>query len=313
MSDALTVSPAGFFWQSAKRPLDVRVYGEFSLPARWDPATQNTVDMNERDELSWGDYWKHYKDGTWRGVVGERSGVPALAKILSPSYPHNSTSIPDQIRAEEFLRELAGREKSGKMPNLSVITLDEDHTNGTSPGSPTPRAMVADNDLALGQIVERLSQSPAWPSLGVFVLEDDAQNGPDHVDAHRSVLLVASPYARAHAVDSTFYTTASVLHSIEQILGLAPLSQYDSGAAPLWNAFSRRPDVTQFVHLPNTWPLGEMNPQAFRSNIPARDLGEADEADEVELNREIWESVRPGSAPPPPRRSWVLRDLPAAR
>jgi len=166
--------------------------------------------------------------------------------------------------------------------------------------------MVADNDLALGLIVERLSQSPAWSSLAVFVLEDDAQNGPDHVDAHRSVLLVASPYARRDAVDSTFYTTASVLRTIEEILGLAPLSQYDAGATPLWNAFTRRPDSTAFSHLPNTWPLHELNPSAFRSRIPASDLAEADEADEMELNREIWESVHPRSVPPPVRRSWVL-------
>src|SRR3989441_4082746 len=112
--------------------------------------------------------------------------------------------------------------------------------------------MVADNDLALGLIVERLSESPAWPSLAVFVLEDDAQNGPDHVDAHRSILLVASPYARQNAVDSTFYTTASVLRTIEGILGLPPLSQYDAGATPLWNAFTRRPDSTPFVHLPRS-------------------------------------------------------------
>jgi len=166
--------------------------------------------------------------------------------------------------------------------------------------------MVADNDLALGLIVERLCESPVWPSLAVFVLEDDAQNGPDHVDAHRSVLLVASPYAHHEVVDSTFYTTASVLRSIEQILGLPPLSQYDAGATPLWNAFSSRLDATPFVHVPNTWPLTELNPTAFRSRIPARDLAEADAADEMELNREIWESVHPRSVPPPVRRSWVL-------
>src|SRR5437879_4697798 len=113
--------------------------------------------------------------------------------------------------------------------------------------------MVAENDLALGHIVERLSHSAVWPSLAVFVLEDDAQNGPDHVDAHRSVLLVASPHARRGAVDSTFYTTSSVVRSIELILGLGPLSQYDAGATPLWNAFAERPDPTPFTHLPSAW------------------------------------------------------------
>jgi len=163
--------------------------------------------------------------------------------------------------------------------------------------------MVADNDLALGQIVERLSRSPSWSSLAVLVLEDDAQNGPDHVDAHRSVLLLASPYARGGSVDSTLYTTSTVLRSIELILGLAPLSQYDAAATPLWNAFADRPDTTPFTHVANAWPLDELNPRAFRSRIPARDLAEADAADEALLNWEIWTSVRPGSTPPPIRRS----------
>ena len=173
--------------------------------------------------------------------------------------------------------------------------------------------MVADNDLVLGQIVERLSRSASWSSLAVFVLEDDAQNGPDHVDAHRSVLLLASPYARSGTVDSTFYTTSSVLRSIELILGLEPLSQYDAAATPLWNAFSGRLDSTSFSAVPNTWPLGELNPRAFRSRIPARDLAEADAADEALLNWEIWTSVRPGTSPPPIRRSLVLRASPDVR
>src|SRR5207249_11288100 len=187
------------------------------------------------------------------------------------------------------------------------------HTVGRQASRPTPRAMVADNDLALGLIVERLSQSPAWASLAVFVLEDDAQNGPDHVDAHRSVLLVASPYARRDAVDSTFYTTASVLRTIEGILGLPPLSQYDAVATPLWNAFTRRPDSTPFVHLPSTWPLHELNPSAFRSRFSARDRSEADEWAEMELNGEIRECVHRGSAPPPVRQSWLIGERRPAR
>src|SRR4029077_21015826 len=119
----------------------------------------------------------------------------------------------------------------------------------------------------------------------------------------RSVLLVASPYARRDAVDSTFYTTASVLRTIEGILRRRPRCQYATGTTPLWNAFTGRPDATSFVHLPDTWPLHELNPSAFRSRIPARDLAGADEADEMELNREIWESVRPGERMPAPRRA----------
>ncbi len=238
-----------------------------------------------------------------------RTYIPGLKDITAVNYPGFVLAIPDTTRARLFADSVASWDQRDRFPDLVILWLPRDHTRGRDASAPTPRAMVADNDLALGQIVERLSQSPAWPSLAVFVLEDDAQNGPDHVDAHRSVLLVASPYARRGMVDSTFYTTASVLRSIEEILGLAPLSQYDAGATPLWNGFARRPDSTSFVHLPNTWSLDERNPSAFRSRIPARDLAEADAADEVELNREIWQSVHPGSAPPPVRRSWTLRNL----
>ena len=163
--------------------------------------------------------------------------------------------------------------------------------------------MVADNDLALGLVIERLSRSPAWPSLALFAVEDDAQNGPDHVDAHRSVLVVASPYARRGAVDSTFYTTSSVVRSIGLILDLPPLSQYDAAATPLFNAFSPRLDSTSFVHIPSAWPLDDRNKEAFRSRIPGRDLARPDVADAAMLNWEIWISVRPDAAPPPVHRS----------
>jgi YVTN family beta-propeller protein len=237
-----------------------------------------------------------------------RTDIAGLKNITATNYPGFVLAIPDTTRARLFADSVASWDRQGRFPDLVIMWLPRDHTLGRQASQPTPRAMVAENDLALGLIVERLARSPVWPSLAAFVLEDDAQNGPDHVDAHRSVLLVASPFARRDAVDSTFYTTASVLRTIEEILGLAPLSQYDAAATPLWNAFTRRPDSTAFVHLTNTWPLTELNPTAFRSRIPARDLAEPDAADEVELNREIWESVHPGSAAPPVRQSWVLAE-----
>ncbi len=308
MSDALTVSPAGFFWQSAKKPLDVRVYGEFSLPARWNPATQNTVDMNERDELSWGDYWKHYKEGTWRSVVGEHSGVPALAKILSPSYPHNSTSIPDQIRAEEYLRELAGREKSGKMPNLSVITLDEDHTNGTSPGSATPRAMVADNDLALGRIVEGISKSRFWPQSLILVVEDDAQDGWDHVDGHRTVALAIGPHIRRGVVDSNFYTHTGLVRTIQDIFEIPARTRYASNARAMTSVFTPDADLTPYKCLPARVALDEMNPPlaslkgkplwAARQSL-AMNWSRPDDIRADVLNRILWWNAKGFETPYP--------------
>jgi hypothetical protein len=188
---------------------------------------------------------------------------------------------------------------------LVILYLPRDHTVGRSADQPTPRAMVADNDLALGRVVERLSRSSFWSALTLFALEDDAQNGPDHVDAHRSVLLVASPYARRGVVDSTLYTTSSVLRTIGALLGLPPLSQYDAGATPLWAAFGTRPDATPFAALPNRWPLDERNVHAFRSRVPAGDLARPDRADEAELNAEIWASVRPHERTPAPRTGFL--------
>jgi len=265
------------------------------------------------------------RKGLWVVNFGERSETDSgpggsthtklsgLDSITVPSYPAFRLEIRDTTRARLFADSVASWDRQGRFPDLVFLWLPRDHTYGRAGGQPTPRSMVADNDLALGQVVERLSLSPAWDSLAVFVLEDDAQNGPDHVDAHRSVLLVASPYAKSGVVDSTFYTTSSVVRSIGQLLGLPPLSQYDSAATPLWNAFARRPDSTPFAVLPNTWSLDEMNPQAYRSPIPPGDFAVADRADEVLLNREIWQSVHPRSAAPPVRRAWVLGEQPPAR
>ncbi|HET7790254.1 MAG TPA: bifunctional YncE family protein/alkaline phosphatase family protein [Gemmatimonadales bacterium] len=247
------------------------------------------------------------------GVEGEQSdsayhtNFPGLKRITDLHYPSFVLAIPDTVRARMFSDSVDSWDRQGKFPDLVFLYLPRDHTLGRRPEALTPRAMVADNDLALGRVVERLTRSPAWASLAVFALEDDAQNGPDHVDAHRSVFLVASPFARAGAVDSTFYTTSSVVRTIGLLLGLPPLSQYDAAATPLWPAFSARADLSPFTALANRWPLDERTPHAARSTIPARDLAERpDAADDQLLNAEIWESVRPGERVPAPRHRFVL-------
>jgi hypothetical protein len=310
MSDALTVSPAGFFWQSAKRPLDVRVYGEFGLPARWDPETQSTVDINERQMLSWSDYWKLYKEGKWQAAVGARSGVPALANILSPRYPYSSTSIPDQIRAEEFLRELAEREKTGEMPNLSVLTLNEDHTNGTRPGSPTPRAMVADNDLALGRIVEALSKSRFWEHSLILVVEDDAQDGFDHVDGYRTVALAIGPHVRRGVVDSNFYTHTSMVRTIQDIFEISPRTRFASSARAMTSVFTPEADVAPYECLPARVALDEMNQPlaaldgrklwAARQSL-AMKWSHPDDVRADVLNRILWWDAKGYATPYPVR------------
>src|SRR5262249_11963102 len=147
-----------------------------------------------------------------------------------------------------FLKEYHEFEKADKMPRFIVMSLGEDHTTGTTPGTFTPKACVASNDLALGRPVEEVSHSKYWKETAIFVIEDDAQNGPDHVDAHRTVALVVSPYTKRKFVDSTQYSTVSMVRSIELILGLSPLSQYDAAARPMYNSFTDRADVTPYTH-----------------------------------------------------------------
>lgn len=236
-----------------------------------------------------------------------RTNIKGLKGITADRYPGFVMSIPDTVRATLFADSVASWERQGRFPDLVILYLPRDHTVGRRADQPTPRAMVADNDLAVGRVVDRLSRSSFWSSLALFAIEDDAQDGPDHVDAHRSVLLVASPYARRGAVDSTFYTTSSVLRTIGILLGLPPLSQYDAGATPLWAAFTSRPDAGPFTTVPNRWPLDERNPHAFRSRVPDGDLARPDRADEEELNAEIWASVRPHERIPAPRTGFLLR------
>jgi hypothetical protein len=260
MSDALTVAPTGFFWQGAPKAPSVRIYGEFSLPAHWDASKQSAVDMNEDDIKRWGEYWKLYKEGNWQEAVGERSGVPALQKIMDTRYPVNDTNIPDQLRADEYLRELGEFEKNGKMPQISVLTLNEDHTNGTRPGSPTPRAMVADNDLALGRIVEGLTKSRYWPSTLVLVVEDDAQAGIDHVDGHRTVALAIGPHIRRGAVDSNHYNHSSMVRTIQEIFRIPPQTRFVAAARPMTSVFIPAPVLDGYTALTPKVALDEMNP-----------------------------------------------------
>jgi YVTN family beta-propeller protein len=297
MADSLTVAPTGFFWQSALKPLAVRIYGEFQLPARWDPATQYTVDIDVGELLKWPDYWKLYKEGNWQTSVGSRSGVPALAAYCSKKYPNNTTAIPDQIRAEEFLQELAGFEKSGRLANLSILTLNEDHTNGTRPGSPTPRAMVADDDLALGRIVEGISKSRFWAKSLILVVEDDAQDGIDHVDGHRTVALAVGPMIRRAAVDSNNYNHASMIRTIQAIFNIPAKTRALQAARPMTSVFTAEPDNAPYEHLTPKQSLEEFNPPLKALNgrrlwaarqSAAMNFRDLDDAPQDVLNRILW-------------------------
>jgi len=280
-------------------------FGNVAAPADgyiWDFANRAGVSVRSYGEFAdWDERW---------GPV--HATVPGLEGKVHPEYPPYDLEVPDARRVDVWLREFREFERTGELPRLNIIRLPNDHTLGTRPGAPTPRAMIAENDQALGRIVEAIAASRFWKESAVFVLEDDAQNGPDHVDAHRSVALVASPFARRGAVDSTLYTTASMLRTMELILGLEPMSQLDAAAAPMYSAFQPTPDTRPYAARPARVPLDERNgPDAPGAAASMRmDFSVADVVPELELNRILWQSVRgAGAVMPPPVRSAFVRAI----
>jgi hypothetical protein len=209
--------------------------------------------------------------------------------------------VPDQVRADVFIEELKQAENSGQWQNLSILFLPNNHTAGTTPSVPTPAAMIADNDLALGRVVEAVSHSKFWPKTCIFVIEDDPQAGFDHVDGHRSVCLVISPYTKRGKTVSKFYNQTSVLHTMELTLGCPPMNQFDAMAPVMRDCFTSKADLAPYRYRPNIVPLDQMNPPKTALSGRALELAEQSEmlpldkpdlADENALNRIVWHSVR---------------------
>jgi YVTN family beta-propeller protein len=270
----------GYLWDFAKRAnVTFRSYGEFA-------------DWERKGELV-------------------KARVPGLDGHVAPHYPPWDLGITDNERVDAWMKEFKEFEANGQLPQLNILRLGNDHTNGTRPGSPTPRAMVAENDVAIGRLVETISNSKFWKESAIFILEDDAQNGSDHVDAHRSIALVISPFTKRRIVDSTLYTTSSMLRTMELILGLPPMSQYDAAAAPMYGAFTPTPDATPYKHLDAKVSLTDKNePTAPGAQASLRmNMEEADLAPDLELNEIIWKSIRGADAqmPPPVRSAFIHR------
>jgi hypothetical protein len=266
------------------------------------------VDIDAKEELSWSEYWQAYKENRWQSLVGARSGVPAMQPFCSRRFPHPTLVIPDQIRAEEFLREFRERETSGDVPNLSVISLNEDHTNGTRPGSPTPKAMVADDDLALGRIVEAISKSPIWAKSLILVTEDDAQDGVDHVDGHRTLALAIGPFIRRNAVDSNNYNQTSLIRTIQEVFRIPARTRFLKAARPMTSIFTARAIPTPYEHLVPKQALDQMNPPlqalsgralwAARQSL-AMNFKDIDDAPQDTLNRVLWGDAKGWKTPYP--------------
>jgi YVTN family beta-propeller protein len=301
-SDPMAYSSGGFLWNYAQaRGRSVRVYGEYA--GRMETPGSERMPLLRK--------WK--EGGDFTSQWNTKAPIASLNSILATQYPAYSTAIPDVARSQIFLADLKRFEGEGKLPNLILLQLPSNHTNGTSPGVSTPKAMVADNDLALGQIVEALSHSRFWPKMAIFVVEDDAQNGVDHVDGHRTTAFVASPYARRGHVDSTFYSHQSMLKTIELVLGLPTMSLFDLIAHDMRNSFRDDPDLTPYTAVQPKQDLFELNPPARALSGPARAAAKdsakmkwsmPDAAPTERLNRILWGAIKGWSVPyPAPRRS----------
>jgi YVTN family beta-propeller protein len=320
--DALAYMPSGFLWDNAIRHgRSVRVYGEYVNGLRasgeeMGPWSTTFLGHGVSDAGVWLDFYQDAqllaasRDDEMHVQLEAHSDVPSLEAIINKKYPPYHMVIPDQYRVEVFLREFNRYVANRNLPDLVIMALTNDHTEGTRANYPTPRAMVADNDLALGRVVEAISNSPYWKDSIIVVIEDDAQNGVDHVDGHRTIGFVISPYTKRAYVDSHYYTQINLIRAMEQILGLPPMNQMDLAVEPtsLRHAFTRTPDFTPFQALPSGVPLDDLNPSpSALTGLPLAwtlasnkmDFSRPDSAGEDHLNRAIWYATKGFDVPYP--------------
>lgn len=306
------VSVDGHSWSNAAWATD---YNEKNWPADYGGKVARapyTQAVRPPDGYLW-DYCA--RAGLTYRSYGEMTYLPSLVGHVALDYKGWGAEI-DVENAEVFIREFDQYEANfdqadpeKRLPNFSIVCLPHDHTSGGTPGKPTVRASVAGNDLALGMIVDRVSRSRYWPETAIFVTEDDAQDGSDHVDCHRSILLAISPYSHRGKVDSTHYTTSSILRTIELLLGLPPMSQFDAAATPLYAALGTERDETPYTHLPSTVDLTEKNGKTAvgASASLQMDFSTFDRTPMFELNEIVWKSMRgEDSEMPPPVRRYEL-------
>jgi YVTN family beta-propeller protein len=298
-NDPLAYVPTGFLWDNAlAHKKTLRNYGEY-VKSTYLPAKSTWADW----------YAEHQAPGSNPKLKAvSRANLATLEPYTHPAYPWFPLLMPDVFRARLFLDEFKEFEKKGEFPNLVYVTLPCDHTSATKPGFPTPRAMVADNDLALGQIIEAVSRSKFWRETCTFVVEDDPQNGFDHVDGHRTVALVISPYTKRKFVDHTNYNQTGMVKTIELILGLPSMNQLDLSATAMRVCFDSQADPTPYACLPSRIKLDEMNPPlaklqgkalGWAKKSLALNLDDGDEADEDTLNRILWHATRGYDTPYP--------------
>ncbi|NOS68886.1 MAG: bifunctional YncE family protein/alkaline phosphatase family protein [Verrucomicrobia bacterium] len=282
--DPLTYSSTGFIWNNVlEHGLTFRNYGEMDY-ASTSPAK------------TWLQIYQDYTNNTDTIRYVQNIGIAALRPYSSTNVPGWNMNIPDVVRARGFIKELNAAQSNGVWASFHFLYLPNDHTGGP----PSPRAQVADNDLSLGQVVEAITKSSFASNTVIFVIEDDPQSGYDHVDGHRSICLVISPYTKRGKVISNFYNQAGVLHTMERILGLPPMNQQDAMAPIMFECFTNVPNFAPYTALPNNIALTEnvvaslMSPKQryYAKKVQKMDLSKPDRINDDVFNRYIWHTIK---------------------
>lgn len=303
-ADSLAWAPTGFIWDHAmKAGRKVRVYGEFC------EGLANWKDPSKSGKPSWQDQWREFQAGSDAIQIRSVPTLATLGPINCDSFSGWDQTVSDVQRASVFLRELKQWEQSGEMPNLMIMSLSMDHTSGTQANYPTPAAQVADNDLAFARMVEAVSKSRFWKDTCIFAIQDDPQNGWDHVSAYRTTAYVASPYTKRGAVVSTQYNQTSLMRTMELMLGLEPMHELDAVATPMFDCFTEVPDFSPWQAVANQQALDEMNPSpTTMEDGPLKEdalvsaqlpLERPDACPEGVLNEILWRAMKGTSVPFP--------------
>jgi hypothetical protein len=307
-ADALAYSPAGFIWDNAlAHGKSVHDFGEFcTSDKRWKNSTV-------KKKITFNDCYQDFITGANAIEYTAVPDIEALRPLIETDWSSWDLEVPDVIRAAKFNKRLKEFERQNNLPALTVFWLPNDHTEGSKANCPKAEAMVADNDLALGQIVEAVSHSAFWKDTCIFVIEDDPQNGWDHVSGYRTTAYVVSPYTKRGAVVKTQYNQTSLLRTMELMLGLPPMNQFDATATPMFDCFTNRADFTAFTALTNSVALDEMNPppkkikdaQLHKDALASArlPLDKPDQCNEDVLNRILWRAAM-GAKPYP---EWAVR------
>jgi hypothetical protein len=317
--DALAYASSGFLWQNlVNHGGSLRVYGEYAyegngpnnLYGDWSSWYNDSLILEGKKQGQ-----LHCPIGTFPGI----SDVPTIENNLCIGFPPFDTEIPDQYRVDIFLMEFNQYVTSNNLPPLVYLWLCDDHTSGLSVGFPTPAAQVADNDLALGRVIDAISHSPYWKDSVIFVTEDDAQDGVDHVDGHRTEGFVIGPFVKRKNVDHTYYNQVSMVRTIEQILGLPPMNQHDLVTPPMRALFTNTPDYTPYTSLPANIPLNRLTNQVAATKTSKIQLAwqkesakmfahpqKADSEDPNLLNRAIWYATKGFNTPYPGDKTVLL-------